>query len=236
MKNHRLYKFLVIGLLAISFITANESFVYANNPPKKKLRKSSTVNMADSAALMQSAGIAVSVINSQVSATEADLEAIRIRVTTKINDLSALSTPISEILREVATIDKRSDRRNVLSAKLSELRAREAKLVQENRAIEAGMREASEKAETAMDSATASLVIGLIAGNIQTASAAAGFIGEDNRSGLAALLKRNTPTAPVEILEIIKVDGITLKIRIGTLTHCLSTVQKCSGKQYSVSK
>lgn len=236
MKTKQLFEFLSIALVGICSIMANNSLLFANPNPKKNLPKSSKIKKSDAQDLMQSANIAVSIINRNIAITKSELEAIRKKVTTKISDLCALSDSINETIRELAAIENDSDERNTYLTKIAELNAKKTKLAQENKAIEEGMREAGEKAEQLMEAATVSIIIGIIASNIQIASSAMTFIEQDNRLDLANLLKRKTPSASIEILEIIKVNGITLKIRTGKLTHCFSTKNLCNGKAYSIAK
>lgn len=211
-------------LIIICFIPTGSSFIYAKN------------NLDDSEALMESAKGLSSSLNASITVTESELEAIRKKVATKINDLCSLSSSINDLILEIKAIDKRSDKRTLYLSKIAELRAKQTKLAEENKAIDEGMREAGEKAQIAMDLAMASLVIGVIAGNIQIASSAIAFVEQDNRSGLANLLKRDSVSAPVEILETSKLNGITFKMRIGKFAYCLSTKSLCNGLKYSTTK
>lgn len=176
-------------------------------------------------------------VNASVSQTETELAAIHARLKTQIEGLALTAAKATELLNLLKEFQKeqRADR---LAERLSKERAlieSEAKLQADNQAIAAQMKEAKEKAELAMQAAQTGLVIGIVQGLIQTGAAASAF-GQGDTSAFTTLLQQQLLNVNFQVLEIRKDVGLTLRIRVGQITSCLSTKQQCNGLSFTNTK
>ena len=176
-------------------------------------------------------------VNASLSQTETDLAAIHARIKTQIEGLALTAAKATELLNLLKDLqrEQRADRLADRVSKELALLAAEVKLQADNQALAQQMKEAKERADLAMQQAQTALAIGIISGLIQTGAAAASFAGSDT-STFTTLLQQQLVNINFQVLEIRKDVGLTLRIRVGQITSCLSTKQQCNGLSFTNTK
>ena len=172
-------------------------------------------------------------IDATARETDTELAAIQTRLQTQLDNLVLSTAKATELLNNLK--DTREDRRAERFQRILALLAAEVKIKADNEGIDQQLREAKEKAELAMQQAQTALVIGIVVGLIQTSSAASA-LSQGDTAGFTSLLQKQLFNVNFQVLEIRKDIGITVRIRVGPITSCLSSKQQCSGLSFTNTK
>ena len=169
-------------------------------------------------------------VDAQSKQADSDLKTIAAKLNTDLAEFKLSSSRTIELLNDLAREENRAAR---LTKGLT-VQSAALKVRKDNEAIELGMKEAAEKAETAMAAAQMQLYLGLVIGRIQVSGASALF--QADTPGFTNLLSTNLPNLNLTVLEMRNDVGITLRVRVGKAISCLSSKQQCSGRSYLISR
>jgi hypothetical protein len=159
-----------------------------------------------------------------------DLKIIAARINTRLAEFNLSNSKMLELIK-----DSREESHAATLSKAQTLATAIQKLKADIEAIDAGMREAGEKAERAMEAAQMQLYIGMVSSLIQI-SGAASALTQGDTSSFSTLLRNNLPNLNLTVLEMRNDVGITIRVRVGKTISCLSSKQQCSGRAYLISK
>ena len=162
---------------------------------------------------------------------DADLKIVANNVNTRLAEFNLSTSKTIESINDLA----REDRQAARLTKAQALLSAELKLQADNQAIEQGLKEAAEKAEKVMAIAEMQLYLGTV-NSLLTVSGAANTLTQGDSSGFSNLLRSNVPNLNLEVLEIRRDIGITVRVRVGKGISCLSSKQQCSGRSYLISR
>ncbi len=170
-------------------------------------------------------------IDAESKQADSDLKIVATNINTRLAEFNVSNSKLIELVNDLA----REDRKAARLAKAQALLSVELKLKADNEAIEQGLKEAAEKAERAMAIAEMQLYLGTV-GSLIAVSGASNALTQGDTLSFNNLLRSNLPSLNLEVLEIRKDIGITVRGRVGKAVSCLSSKQQCSGRSYLISK
>jgi hypothetical protein len=170
-------------------------------------------------------------LEAESNQADSDLKIIAARINTRLAEFNLSYAKLIELINDLAREESQTGR----LTKAQALLYAELRLQAFNREIDTAIREAGEKAEIAMAAAQMQLYLGTVISLISISGAASALTQGDS-SSFTTLLRSSVPNLNLEVLEIRKDLGITIRVRVGKTISCLSSKQQCSGRAYLISR